>query len=159
MSAAASLKTLNDKKGSFLGKLFASKGGIALEKVMFLIEEDMNNHGAVRLHIVVVYDEELMAELKKMSANEYFHQLEQLTKDHPDKMKIFEWEFAAKKRITPWITIEYPADHMTPLAAFIFAKYSGTGEHRARIPTSSKKAKIKLDKDVFQVIEKDEVDD
>jgi hypothetical protein len=151
MSAASSLKTLTDSKSSFFSKIFASKGGLALEEVMLSVEENMNNRGAVKLHIAIVYEKELVIELMKMSAEEYFRHIKQLIKDHPDKMKIFEWELVAKKRITSWKKLDYPTDDMTPLAGIIFAKYHGPGVHRERIPASCEKIKIIFESDNFRV--------
>jgi hypothetical protein len=151
ISAASSLKTLTDSKSSFLSKIFASKGGLALEEVMLSVEENMNNRSAVKLHIVIVYEKELETELMKMSAEEYFRHIKQLIKDHPDKMKIFEWELVAKKRITSWKKLDYPTDNMTPLAGIIFAKYYGPGDHRERIPATCEKIKIIFESDNFRL--------
>ncbi|MDR2645963.1 MAG: hypothetical protein LBC04_02190 [Holosporaceae bacterium] len=151
MSAASSLKTLSDSKSSFFGEIFSSKGGLALEEVMLSVEENMNNNGAVKMHIVIVYEKELLEELMKMSAEEYFRHIKQLTKDHPDKMKIFEWELVAKKRIMPWKKLDYPADNMTPLAGIIFAKYHGTEVYRERISADCEKIKITFESDNFHV--------
>ncbi|MDR2781791.1 MAG: hypothetical protein LBB21_05075 [Holosporaceae bacterium] len=150
MSAASSLKTL---KGDDFGlkELFAPKGGVAMKEVMLVIEENMNNNGAVKLHIIIVYDEEVDGELKKMSAYQYFRRVDQLIKDHPDKLKIFEWELVAKERIIPWVKVEYPNNHMLPIVAYVFAKYSGSGEYRAKIPPSYKKVKITLKKENFHI--------
>ncbi|MDR0968223.1 MAG: hypothetical protein LBL99_01135 [Holosporaceae bacterium] len=152
MSAAASLKTLTeDKKKSIFGDFFSPKGGLILEEVMLSIDENMNDRGAVKVHLVVVYEHELVEELMKMSSDEYFRGVDQMIKDYPDKMKIFEWELVAKKRVMPWKKVEYPTDHMIPLAGFVFAKYSSSGKHRATIPPSYKKVKITFEKKNFRV--------
>jgi hypothetical protein len=151
MSAAASLETLSNKKDSILSDIFAPKSGLSLEKVAISVEENMNDNGALKLHLVIVYDRVLVEELRKMSSGEYFRTVDQLLKDHPDKMKIFEWELVAKKRLIPFSDIEYPTDHMTPIAGYVFAKYSSPGEHRATIPTYSEKIKISLEKEDFTI--------
>jgi hypothetical protein len=150
MSAAASLKTL--KKEDFgLGDIFSPKGGLTLEEVMISVEKDMNNNGAVKVHPVVIYDVELLGELKKKTSEQYFRNVDQLVKDYPDKLKIFEWELVAKERIIPWGKIEYPNKHLLPIAGIIFAKYSGSGEHRAIVPPTYKKMKITFKKDGFHI--------
>lgn len=155
ISAATSLHTLTEKKSSLFGGLFASNNGISLEEIMFSVEEDMNDRGAVKVHVVIVYNKELAEELSKMSANHYFQCIDQLIKDHPDRIKIFEWELVAKKRIFPWKEIKYPRDHMDPLYGFIFAKYSGSGEYRAKIPPSYKKVKVTFEKKNFRIDHED----
>jgi hypothetical protein len=132
-------------------KFFTAKGGLVLEKIMLSVKKDMNDNGAVRVHVVIIYEKELIRELSRMSADHYFRNIDQLTKDHPDKLKIYEWELTAKERIIPYKEIEYPAEHMTPLAGYIFARYSGTGEHRAQIPPTSKKIKIIFEKKNFRI--------
>ncbi|MDR1236054.1 MAG: hypothetical protein LBJ96_03530 [Holosporaceae bacterium] len=151
LSAAASIKTLKGDSDFGLTGIFSSKGGISLEEVMLSVKENMNTNGAVRVHLVVVYDIELVGELMKRSSEQYFRHVDQLVKDYPDKIKIFEWELVAKEQDIPWTKIEYPDKHMMPLAGFIFAKYSGSGEHRARIPPTYKKVKITFKKDKFEI--------
>jgi hypothetical protein len=158
MSAASSLKTFTDKKDSKIGDFFSAKGGLILEEIMLSVEEEMNDRGAVKVHLVIVYEQELVGELMKMSAHHYFSSVDQLVKDYPDKIKVFEWELVAKKRVMPWTKVEYPVDHMIPLAGYIFAKYSGSGEHRARIPPSYKKVKVTFEKKSFRVDYEDKDD-
>jgi hypothetical protein len=118
MSAAATIKSSDS---SSFGGIFSSKGSVALEQVMFVLDEDMNEKGATKVHLVIVYEKELLGELKKMSASAYFSAVKQLTKDHPDKMKVFEWTFVAKKRVTKWIDVPHNTSFLTPLGGFIFA--------------------------------------
>ncbi|MDR0677887.1 MAG: hypothetical protein LBF57_04455 [Holosporaceae bacterium] len=157
----SSIKTLTEGKdgeesiiGKVFGDLFETRGGIILEKLMISVEKDMNNNGAVELHLVVVYDKELMVELLRMPAHEYFHRVDQLIKDYPDKMKIFKWELVANERLYPWANIKYPGDNMTPLAGFIYAKYSSLGEHRIRVPPSKKKIKLIMGKNDVKLDQK-----
>jgi hypothetical protein len=130
-----------------LGEILSAKSGVSLEEVAISVEEDMNNSGALKVHVVIVYEESLAEELRKMSSRTYFRMVDQLVKDYPDKMKILEWELVAKKRLIPATKVKYPSDHMTPLAAFVFADYSSPGEHRARIPNYCEKVKIILNKE------------
>jgi type VI secretion system protein len=151
LSAASSLDTLTSKKDSMLGDIFSSKEGVTLEKIRVSTEEDMNSKGAVKVHIVIVYDREVAGILKTMSASEYFKRVDQLIRDNQDKMKIFEIELVAKKRSVPMEDLEYPTDHLTPVACYIFANYSSPGEHRARIPDSWEGINMSLEKDDFHV--------
>lgn len=142
------------------------KPGTILESVMFTIADDTNNGAAVEVHLVVVYSDVLNAEICKLSSEEYFRRSEQIKKDFPEKVKIFKWTFAAKARVSDWIKIDYPK-YETPLAAYVFFKYSGSRSlggfhrsgrsargdesqdrpHRIRVGASIKKAKIILGKD------------
>lgn len=139
-----------------ISSAFSNKGEIELEEVMLSINDDMNEKGAVKLHIIIIFEKELLGELKRMSSREYFRNVEQLTKDNPDKIKVFQWELVAKKRITKWIKVPYESDFMTPVGGIIFANYNTIGEHRALIPTACKKLKITLEKDDFKVQQADQ---
>jgi hypothetical protein len=150
MSAVSSINALSDEN-SFLGKFFSGKVELELEQVMLVIDDDMNHKSAVKLHIVVVYEQELIGELRKMSSNQYFSSIKQISKDHPDKIKVFEWKLVAKKRITKWIALPHNTKFLTPLAGFVFASYSSPGEHRAVIPSSWDKMKILLGKNEFEI--------
>ncbi|MDR3186888.1 MAG: hypothetical protein LBT63_00435 [Holosporaceae bacterium] len=151
LSAASSLDTLTSKKDSMLGDIFSSKGGVTLEKIRISTEEDMNSKGALRVHVVIVYDREVAGILKTTTASEYFRRIDQLIRDNQDKMKIFEIVLVAKKRSVPLEDLEYPTDHMTPVACYIFANYSSPGEHRAKIPDNWEGINISLEKDDFHV--------
>ncbi|MDR2107020.1 MAG: hypothetical protein LBO73_00635 [Holosporaceae bacterium] len=156
----------NKKDSSFFPSFkdwFSPKGGLALEEVKVHINEDMNNHGAVKAHLVIVYDPELLGILRKKRADQYFDCLDQLKKDYPNTMKIFEWELIAKERVIPWKKIKYTANHNVPLGGYIFAKYSQNFEkpkdYRAKIPPTHKKIKITFKRDDFHLAREDYDDD
>ncbi|MDR3180112.1 MAG: hypothetical protein LBT70_04425 [Holosporaceae bacterium] len=157
LSAASSVKALDDKDFFGLGSAFSSKEKVNIEAVMFCIEENMNNNGAVKVHLVIVYDEkELVGEFSKMTAREYFRSIKQLKKDHPDKMKIFKWEFKAEKKMSPWVPIKHNTSELTPLKGFVFASYDSIGEHRAIIPSFCKKMKITMKEKEFEIEQADD---
>ena len=157
IAAGASLgltfKKLND------GGAFSAEGNLVIKQVMFVIDEDVNQNAAVKIHIVIVYEKELITALKVMPASRYFTAVEQLKKDHPDKIKVFEWTFVAKKRITAWIDIPYDDSFLTPLGGFVFINYDqrvSPGENRAVIPKSWKKMKINCRRSSFDVVQDSE---
>lgn len=137
-------------KDSWISRLLAGRSNVTIEKVMLSIDKNMNQSSAVKLHLVIVYDKSLVNILEKLNSNEYFKQIDQLIKDHPDKMKIFSWQLVAKQRIGPWITLEYPIGYMTPEAGFIFANYSTNGDHRSKLPVG-RNIIITLEKNDFKV--------
>ncbi len=156
MSAVASTDQLLKNKDKGLLSWLDGAADFLLEEVMLVTDESTNNSGALKVHLVVVYNTEIYDELKKSTSHEYFNHIEQLVKDHPNEIKIFEWQMAAKKTLSPWIPLEYPNDNMKPLGGFVFANYSGGGENRALIPKDHKKIKIELLKDDLKIIPKDE---
>lgn len=78
MSAMTSVDQMTkSKKKGFFSSLLASDG-LAMEEIMIVTEEDMNNRGAMKIHVVIPYERELYRELSKMSAHEYFRSVDQL---------------------------------------------------------------------------------
>jgi hypothetical protein len=123
-----------------LGLFDFNTSKLSLEKVMFDIDEDVNNNSAIEVHIVIVYESEKSADkiglahsLKNTNSRTYFSKdfLDQLKKDNPDRLVIYKFTFVAEARITNWIEIKYENDHMTPVCGIVFANYScgnsGTG--------------------------------
>ncbi|MCR5224995.1 MAG: hypothetical protein K6C34_02830, partial [Alphaproteobacteria bacterium] len=65
------------KNNSMFGDFFAQKGGVNIEQIMLVTNEKMNQQGAVKVHLVIVYERELVGELAKMSATQYFQNVDQ----------------------------------------------------------------------------------
>jgi type VI secretion system protein len=151
LSATSSVEALKGKNSFNIGDFLSPKGEVVLEEVMFSIEDNMNDSGAVKVHLVIAYESELVSELKKMSSQTYFSSVEQLVKDHPEKIKVFEWKLTAKKRVTSWIPIPHDTSFLTPLGGFVFANYSSPGDHRSAVPKTCKKMKIAMEKKDFKL--------
>jgi hypothetical protein len=147
LSAASSLNT----KDSLLSDILSSKSGVMLKKIRISTEEDMNSRGALKVHVIIVYDKDIAGILKNMASGEYFKRVDQLIRDNQDKMKIFEIELVAKKRSVPLEDLEYPGGCMTPLACYIFVNYSSPGEHRAKVPANWEEINIEFKKGDFKV--------
>ena len=133
------------------GSLLEKKPEINLEQITFSVDDDMNNRGAVRLHLVLVYKDNLKEELQKWTSREYFHQAEQLKKDNPDNIKILQWELKAEKQLFDWKKKESESDFKPPKFALVFVEYSGEGIHRATVPVNCKKMKLMLQRDDFKL--------
>ena len=135
--------------GWFPGK--DNGGDFDLEAVQVVTKEDMNRHGAMRAHLVIVYDNELRKELRTMTSYRYFRMVDQLIKDYPDKMKIYSWNLIAVDRIRDWQKIDTLKNTMSPFGGFIFADYHNSMmAQRAEIP-NYKKIKIIFGKDTFAI--------
>ncbi|GHU19972.1 hypothetical protein FACS189472_10540 [Alphaproteobacteria bacterium] len=148
---AFALGAIIDPVLSLIKETVSSEETLSLKKVMFSIEENMNNRGAVKFHLVIAYEQELAGELSKMSAKEYFRNAEQFKKDHPDKIKIFKWEIKAEKKLSSWIPIKHNTTELTPIKGFLFASYDSIGDHRIVIPPSCEKMKILLKEKEFEI--------
>ena len=147
----AEVGMLNETRKGLNSYLLKNSEDFSLEQIMVVTEADMNNHGAMRAHLVIVYDKELMHEISTMTAYRYFDMVDQLIKDHPDKMKIYSWDLIAEDRIRPWQKIDTLSASMSPLGGFIFADYHNSMmAQRARIP-NYEKIKVIFGKDTFSI--------
>ncbi len=160
LSAANSLDSITSRKKKGWISSFFSDDDFDLEEVMVITKPDMNNHGAMKAHMVIVYDKELMRELSSMTSYRYFEMVDQLIKDYPDKMKIYSWNLIAEDRIRRWQKIDTLKGTMSPLGGFVFADYhDNVGAHRARIPNYAK-IKITFERSDFVIDYEDkELDD
>lgn len=123
------------KSGSFWGN---SNEELSLEEIMIITKAEMNNRGAMKAHLVIVYDKDLKQELSALTASRYFEMVDQLIKDHPDTLKIYSWDLIAEDRIRPWQKIDTLRATLTPVGGFIFADYHGVGVYRAKVPNYEK---------------------
>ena len=145
--------------GSKMKSFFTDDSNFQLKKVKIVAKKEMNSGGAVNLHIVIVYDKELQLELSKMTSTEYFSGVEQLKKDHPDRLYICKWEIVAKDRIFPDVDLKIPREFLIPLDGFVFVSYNNTGPHRGEIPPARKRVTITLEDRDFKIEGSDDEDD
>ncbi len=151
MTAVSSAESLIKDKDKGLFSWLSSADDFLLEEVMLIADENTNNHGALKVHIVILYNKEVFSELMRSSSSEYFSNIEQLVKDHPNEIKIFEWQLVAKKTISPWIRLEYPNNHMKPVGALVFANYNNGGVGRSLIPKEHARIKITFGENDFNI--------
>ena len=130
---------------------FSKKDKLSLSEIMLIVDEDMNNNSAVKLHLVIFFEQELFNALRRTSSRDYFRTFRQIVRDNPDKMAIYEWEIVAKRRVSKWINILYGNNYMTPVGGVIFASYNTRGEHRATIPPAYNRLIIQLRRDGFKL--------
>jgi type VI secretion system protein len=96
------------------------------------IDDNANFNSPVALDVLLVYDEDLLKQLLKMPAREWFDRRDQIKRDFPDGsgLDAWSWEWVPGQRI--------PVQRL-PLVArakamVIYANYLSPGEHRARRP-------------------------
>ena len=143
-------RRVKEKNKGWFWSIF-SDNDFSLENIMVVTEADMNNGGAMRAHLVIVYSKEMLQILGTMTARQYFCMIDQLIKDHPDTMKIYSWTLIAENRIRGWQPIDTLKESMNPLGGFIFADYdNGTAVHRARVP-DYEKVKVNFGRNDFKI--------
>jgi type VI secretion system protein len=92
--------------------------------------EATNHNAPVALDVLLVYDKQLLSELLKLSATEWFEKREQFKRDYPDDrgFEVWSWEFIPGQQARLVLPLRAAAR-----AGVMFARYASRGEHRARI--------------------------
>jgi|GEM_PF-1016503 len=103
---------------------------VFLELVSFNVQNKANNDSAVAVDLVILYDKTLTNTFLGMSASSYFKKKKQLILDYPIQMQVKSWEAVPGQKITPYAV---KLAHPLPQAAFFYANYSTSGDHRQRV--------------------------
>ncbi len=120
--------------------LFFSACGITVrtqslfgKKVRLNVEmtESANQNNPVAVDYVLVYDEDLLKELEKLPAREWFEQKDQYKRDYPEDSGFNSWNWE-------WVPGQKIEEKALPLEAsaeggIIYANYFSKGDHRARV--------------------------
>lgn len=116
------------------------------------ISAQANGGNPVALDIVLVSDKDLLKELEKMTATQWFERRNQIILDHPkqSEMVVRQWEWAPGQVVAPDRLVIPPEIR----AGLIFANYFNPGEHRAVINPRAKDILIKLEGDKLEVVTK-----
>lgn len=110
-----------------------------------------NAGNPVALDLVLVSDKNLLKELQKMTASQWFERRNQIILDHPkegDITVVGQWEWSPGQVVAPAQLSVKPEVK----AGLIFAKYFNPGEHRALIDPRAKDILIKLEEDKLEVV-------
>jgi type VI secretion system protein len=114
------------------------------------ISERANGGNPVAIDILLVSDKELLKQLQKMTASDWFAKREQIILDHPKEQDLVvlshEWvpgQFVepAHLKVSPEVK-----------AGIVFANYFGPGEHRAILDPRSRDVQITLGEEKLEVV-------
>ncbi|MCR4624177.1 MAG: hypothetical protein K5780_06105 [Alphaproteobacteria bacterium] len=142
-------------EGLFSG-VFGGNGNFPLEKVWITRKSNTNYGGAMKVHLVLVYDKSVFEELGKISARRYFNLIDQLHKDHPDKLKVIKWDLIASDNLgLESFDVKTYVDIMNVYGGYVFADYSNNRfAHRAKVP-EYKEVRVVFDKEDLDVFPED----
>jgi type VI secretion system protein len=109
-----------------------------------------NGENPVALDILLVSDKELLKELQKMSASDWFAHREQIILDHPkeEQLVVFRRELVPGQLVEP----ERLVVKSEIRAGLVFANYFNPGEHRAVIDPRARDVQINLEEKKLEVI-------
>jgi hypothetical protein len=114
------------------------KRRLPLETVQITAEPEANNTTPVLVHLVVVFDPDLLKELGKLKGPQYFERANDIFNDHPDMLEITAWDMAPGQ-VAPDRSIVIRGN--APLGALVFARMMTPGDHRIKV---GKKHHLKL---------------
>src|SRR5215213_8540008 len=109
-----------------------------------------NGENPVALDVLLVSDKELLKELQKMSASDWFAKREQIILDHPKEGQLV----VRRLELVPGQVVE-PSRLVVPSevrAGVVFANYFNPGEHRAVLDPRARDVKINLGEDKLEVV-------
>jgi type VI secretion system protein len=97
----------------------------------FVVAPRTNQNSPVAVSLVAIQDPKLVEKVEQMTAKQWFAQRSQLRRDFPgdDSFTEWEWEYVPDQTPPPQV-IEVDG---RAIAAFLFANYTGPGDHRFRI--------------------------
>jgi hypothetical protein len=109
-----------------------------------------NGGNPVALDLVLVSDKDLLKELQKMTASDWFAKRSQILLDHPkaEELSVRQWEWVPGQVVAP-DSLRIAPEMKT---ALIFANYFNPGEHRAVIDPHAKGVLIQLGEDKLEVV-------
>ncbi len=101
-----------------------------IESVSIYTEPDTNQNSATAVDLVIIYDEELVKILGRMSAAQYFASSKQLLLDNPSLLDIWHWELVPGQIVQDFSP---PQEEGDSYAAYVFANYLTPGSHRIKV--------------------------
>ncbi len=113
------------------------------------IDTNANKNQPFAVDLLIVNDDELLKELMKLPAADWFAKRDQFKRDYPRKtgFESWEWEWTPGQRVDDQVLpIRVKAE-----AGLIFARYHTEGDHRARFDPL-KNIRIEFKEDDFAVV-------
>lgn len=94
------------------------------------VADTANHNRPVAMDVLLVYDQELLKDLVKLSANEWFEKRDQFRRDDPQGVafQFWSWEWIPGQRQLLELPLQVKAK-----SGLVFAQYANRGEHRARL--------------------------
>lgn len=133
--------------------ILAGCGPAIPERLRVAVEAEpgANTDSPIALAVLVVYDEEVMRELARLKADDWFEQAEQRLRDNPDfeDFDLLQWE-VMPGQVIPEVEMQL---QKRPSEGLVFADYYAEGDHRIRFNTS-KRIVIVLGPNDFDVVDR-----
>jgi type VI secretion system protein len=103
---------------------------LSIESVSIYAEPDANQNSATAVDLVLVYNQELLKTIGKMSAAKYFSASKQLLLDNPSLIDVWHWELVPGQIVDNFRPSQDKGD---AFGAYVFANYLTPGDHRVKV--------------------------
>lgn len=133
--------------GSLQSILSLQTAKVWLNKVSFRVADDVNDSSPVTLHILIPYKDDLLSDLSKMSAEDYFKKSDQIKSDNAGNLDVFSWDLIRSQKLDDE---PISPSKVNGVGILVFARYSTPGDHRISI-ADDEAVLIKLDKGDFSI--------
>lgn len=139
MSLRMLLLAIKEKVSRFLFSLMAiglvsctveEMPELSMQSVSIYAEPDANQNSAIAVDLVLVYNQELLKVVGKMSAGQYFASSKQLLLDNPSLLDIWHWELIPGQIVDNFAP---PQDKGDAYGGYVFANYLTPGDHRVKV--------------------------
>lgn len=106
---------------------------LTIDSVSIYTAQDANQNSATAVDLVVIYDQNLVKSIGKMSASQYFSNTQQLLLDNPTLIDIWHWELVPGQIVQAFTPEE---GETKAYAGYVFANYLTGGDHRLKVAPS-----------------------
>jgi type VI secretion system protein len=124
-----------------------SPAQVWLQEVQFKVGAQMNNNAPVSVRVVIAHNDEVLTELGKLTAAQYFEREATLKADHVGDCETVAAEIVPGQKNDP---IHIELSNVNSVGALVFCRYSTPGPHRHRIGTD-RIVRLELGKTDFSV--------
>ncbi len=101
-----------------------------LQRIYFEVDEKLNDDAPVTVDLVIIYDDNLLKELAKLTAAQYFQKKEQIRRDAGNNIDIYTYEIVPGQNLGPQ---NIKPSQLTGKGILVFARYAAPGDHRQAI--------------------------
>jgi len=108
---------------------------------------DANDNSPIAVDILLVYDVDLLAKVAELPAVDWFAMRDQLKRDFPQGMDVWEYEIVPGTSVVHELTV---VDRYRAYGGIVFCDYPGPGDYRLRFD-KLKRVYIRLLADHFEV--------
>ena len=123
---------------------------VKTQLIVFAIDAQANLNHPIAVDLVLIYDQQLLAEIVKLSAHDWFTKRAQLKRDYPISLATWEWELVPDQPSQEVLSFKMPPERKQAQAALFFANYLTPGNHRVRIDSMTS-VKVHLQEERFVV--------